>query len=120
MGPIVFIRQATVFINGKRAGVGGSGVCRGSGQGQRQVIEPREADSLVFIALNKPVGIIQHHGGGGEGQHRRLRRNHSTASFPMGRLWDKDSLVKPSSLTNHGDLVNKILRAGSITRKSTW
>ena len=53
-----FIEQGNVFINGKRAGVGDQVFAGDLVKVNGQVIEPREADSLVFIALNKPVGIV--------------------------------------------------------------
>ena len=52
-----FIEQGHVFINGKRAGIGDQVQVGDLVKVNGQVIEPREADSLVFIALNKPVGI---------------------------------------------------------------
>jgi len=68
----------------------------------------------VLIALNKPVGIITTME---EGERDNIRDfvNHSKRVFPIGRL-DKDSqgLIL---LTNHGDLVNKILRAGNDHEK---
>ena len=79
-----------------------------------QVIEAREADSLASSSLEQAGGHRLHHGGG-----RRTTSvdfvNHSTRIFPIGRL-DKDSQGS-SSLTNHGDLVNKILRAGNDHEK---
>src|SRR5690606_9849700 len=79
-----------------------------------QVIEPRDAEDLVFIALNKPVGIVSTTEDG-EKDNIVDFVNHSTRVFPIGRL-DKDSqgLI---FLTNHGDLVNKILRAGNDHEK---
>lgn len=75
-----------------------------------QVIEPRDAEDTVFIALNKPVGIVSTTEDG-ERDNIVDFVNHSSRIFPIGRL-DKDSqgLI---FLTNHGDLVNKILRAGN-------
>jgi len=69
---------------------------------------------LIFIALNKPVGIVSTT----ESSERDNIVNfvrHSTRIFPIGRL-DKDSqgLI---FLTNNGDLVNKILRAGNEHEK---
>ncbi|EFE95898.1 pseudouridylate synthase [Serratia odorifera DSM 4582] len=79
-----------------------------------QPIAPRKAEDLVLIALNKPVGVITSMG-------KQVRNNigdwvnHSQRTFPIGRL-DKDSqgLI---FLTNHGELVNKILRAGNNHQK---
>ena len=71
-------------------------------------------EDLVYIALNKPVGITcttEH----------KVKGNivdfvkHDKRIFPIGRL-DKDSqgLI---FLTNDGDIVNKILRAGNNHEK---
>ena len=64
-------------------------------------------DDLVYIALNKPVGITC------TTEHKVKGNivdfvNHEKRIFPIGRL-DKDSkgLIL---LTNDGDIVNKILR----------
>ena len=79
-----------------------------------QTIEPQDAEDFVFIALNKPVGI--------ESTTETSRPNnivdfvnHGVRIFPIGRL-DKDSqgLI---FLTNNGDLVNKVLRAGNNHEK---
>ncbi len=109
-----FIEQGNVFINGKRAGVGDQVFAGDLVKVNGQVIEPREADSLVFIVLNKPVGIVSTTEAG-EKDNIVDFVNHSTRIFPIGRL-DKDSqgLI---FLTNHGDLVNKILRAGNDHEK---
>ena len=109
-----FIEQGHVYINGKRAGIGDQVQVGDLVKVNGQVIEPREADSLVFIALNKPVGIVSTTEAG-EKDNIVDFVNHSTRVFPIGRL-DKDSqgLI---FLTNHGDLVNKILRAGNDHEK---
>ena len=109
-----FIEQGHVFINGKRAGIGDQVQVGDLVKVNGQVIEPREADSLVLIALNKPVGIVSTTEAG-EKDNIVDFVNHSTRVFPIGRL-DKDSqgLI---FLTNHGDLVNKILRAGNDHEK---
>jgi len=109
-----FIEQGQVFINGKRAGIGDQVQAGDLVKVNGQVIEAREADSLVFIVLNKPVGIVSTTEAG-EKDNIVDFVNHSTRVFPIGRL-DKDSqgLI---FLTNHGDLVNKILRAGNDHEK---
>nr|WP_314420469.1 23S rRNA pseudouridine(2604) synthase RluF [uncultured Erwinia sp.] len=109
-----YIEQGNVFINGKRATVGDrvsdGDVVKVNGQ----LIEPRDAEDLVLIALNKPVGIVSTTEDG-EKDNIVDFVNHSKRIFPIGRL-DKDSqgLI---FLTNHGDLVNKILRAGNNHEK---
>lgn len=73
-----------------------------------------KVDELVYIALNKPVGITCT-------TEKKIRGNivdfvnHKKRIFPIGRL-DKDSqgLIL---LTNDGDIVNKILRAGNNHEK---
>ncbi|MGJ0193793.1 23S rRNA pseudouridine(2604) synthase RluF [Pantoea sp. RRHST58] len=109
-----YIEQGNVFINGKRATVGAQVFPGDSVKVNGQLIEPRSEENLVLIALNKPVGIITTME---EGERDNIRDfvNHSERIFPIGRL-DKDSqgLI---FLTNNGDLVNKILRAGNNHEK---
>lgn len=74
----------------------------------------KKEDKLVYIVLNKPVGITCT-------TEKKVRGNivdfvnHEKRIFPIGRL-DKDSqgLIL---LTNDGDIVNKILRAGNNHEK---
>ncbi|CNE90932.1 23S rRNA pseudouridine(2604) synthase RluF [Yersinia nurmii] len=109
-----YVEQGNVFINGKRATVGDQVYVGDVVKVNGQLIEPRNEDDLVLIALNKPVGIICTTE---DGEHDNIVDfvNHSKRVFPIGRL-DKDSqgLI---FLTNHGDLVNKILRAGNDHEK---
>lgn len=109
-----FIEQGNVFINGKRATVGDQVSDGDVVKVNGQLIEPRDAEDLVLIALNKPVGIVSTTEDG-EKDNIVDFVNHSKRIFPIGRL-DKDSqgLI---FLTNHGDLVNKILRAGNNHEK---
>ncbi|OAT48110.1 23S rRNA pseudouridine(2604) synthase RluF [Providencia heimbachae] len=109
-----YIEQGNVFINGKRAGIGDQVFSGDVVKVNGQLIEPRDEDDLVLIALNKPVGIVSTTESG-EKDNIVDYVNHSTRIFPIGRL-DKDSqgLI---FLTNHGDLVNKILRAGNSHEK---
>jgi 23S rRNA pseudouridine2604 synthase len=109
-----FIEQGNVFINGVRADVGDRVTAGAKVVVNGQKIEPLEEELLVFIALNKPVGIVST-------TEESERSNivdfvgHSSRIFPIGRL-DKDSqgLI---FLTNNGDMVNKILRAGNHHEK---
>ena len=109
-----YIQQGNVYLNGKRAEVGCQVAPGDVVKVNGQLIEPREAEDFIFIALNKPVGIVST-------TESSERDNivdfvkHSTRIFPIGRL-DKDSqgLI---FLTNNGDLVNKILRAGNHHEK---
>jgi 23S rRNA pseudouridine2604 synthase len=109
-----YIEQGNVFINGKRATIGDQVVAGDVVKVNGQLIEPRNEEDLVFIALNKPVGIVSTTEDG-ERDNIVDFVNHSSRIFPIGRL-DKDSqgLI---FLTNHGDLVNKILRAGNDHEK---
>jgi 23S rRNA pseudouridine2604 synthase len=109
-----YIEQGNVFINGKRVALGDRVFPGDVVKVNGQLIEPRNEDDLVFIALNKPVGIVSTTEDG-EKDNIVDFVNHSTRIFPIGRL-DKDSqgLI---FLTNHGDLVNKILRAGNDHEK---
>jgi len=109
-----FIEQGNVFINGTRAQVGDRVNPGDKVSVNGQKIEPLEEELLVLIALNKPVGVVSTT----EGDERNNIVDfvgHSARIFPIGRL-DKDSqgLI---FLTNNGDLVNKILRAGNNHEK---
>ena len=77
-------------------------------------ITPPDAEDLIFIALNKPVGIVSTTEMD-EPDNMVSFVNHSSRIFPIGRL-DKDSqgLI---FLTSNGDLVNKSLRAGNNHEK---
>ena len=109
-----FIEQGNVFINGKRAQVGDKVAAGDTVRVNGQLIEPRDAEDLIFIALNKPVGIVSTTESSERANIVDFVR-HGARIFPIGRL-DKDSqgLI---FLTNNGDLVNKILRAGNNHEK---
>ena len=107
-----YIENGQVTINGKRATLGmrvlpGQKV-KVNGQLIVNDIEP------VYILFNKPVGVVTT-------TDTQERNNiidyisHEQRIFPVGRL-DKDSqgLI---ILTNDGDIVNKILRAGNNHKK---
>lgn len=76
--------------------------------------KPKKQEKLVYLAFNKPVGITTT-------SEEKIPGNiiayikHPKRIFPIGRL-DKDSegLI---FLTNDGDIVNKILRAGNNHEK---
>lgn len=109
-----FIEQGNVFINGKRAQMGDKVAAGDTVKVNGQSIEPRDAEDLIFIALNKPVGIVSTTESSERANIVDFVR-HGARIFPIGRL-DKDSqgLI---FLTNNGDLVNKILRAGNNHEK---
>ncbi|NDW19587.1 23S rRNA pseudouridine(2604) synthase RluF [Dysgonomonas sp. 216] len=107
-----FIEEGKVTVNGKRASVGmrvlpGQKV-RVNGELIINNIEP------VYIAFNKPVGIVSTTDPQEKDNIINFIR-HEQRIFPIGRL-DKDSqgLIL---LTNDGDIVNKILRAGNNHKK---
>jgi len=109
-----FVEQGNVYINGKRASVGDQVAAGDAVKVNGQLIEPREPDDFIFIALNKPVGIVSTTESSEKNNIVDFVR-HSLRIFPIGRL-DKDSqgLI---FLTNNGDLVNKVLRAGNNHEK---
>lgn len=109
-----YIENGHVFINGKRAGIGDQVRIGDKVRVNGINLEPRKGEDMVFIALNKPVGITSTTEEGVEDNIVRFV-NHSKRVFPIGRL-DKDSqgLI---FLTNNGDIVNKILRAGNEHEK---
>lgn len=109
-----YIEQGNVLINGKRAKVGQQVTAGDKVMVNGQTIEPKEKEEAVFLAFNKPVGITSTTEAGTKGNIVDYV-NHSERIFPVGRL-DKDSqgLI---FLTNNGDIVNKILRAGNRHEK---
>lgn len=78
------------------------------------IIKPPKKDKLVYIALHKPAGITTTSESHIPGNIIAFVK-HPKRIFPIGRL-DKDSegLI---FLTNDGDIVNKILRAGNKHEK---
>jgi len=109
-----YIEQGNVFINGKRATIGDRVLPGSRVMVNGHMLEPREARSTIIIALNKPVGITSTTESNVDGNIIDFV-NHSERIFPIGRL-DNDSqgLIL---LTNHGDIVNRILRAGNEHEK---
>jgi 23S rRNA pseudouridine2604 synthase len=109
-----FIANGVVFINGRRANVGDQVKAGDRVRVNGIELEPKQADDDIIIALNKPVGVTST-------TEETVRDNivsfvnYSKRIFPIGRL-DKDSqgLIL---LTNNGDIVNKILRAGNNHEK---
>ena len=78
------------------------------------IVKPAKKDKLVYLAFNKPVGITTTSEPDVRGNIISYI-NYPKRIFPIGRL-DKDSegLI---FLTNDGDIVNKILRAGNRHEK---
>lgn len=111
-----YIEQGNVQIDGKRATPGDQVVSGSVVKVNGQIVEPLELEEedLVFIALNKPVGIVSTTEPGEKANIVDFVK-HGARIFPIGRL-DKDSqgLI---FLTNNGDLVNRILRASNHHEK---
>ena len=109
-----FIENGNVFINGKRAKIGDQVYAGDLVSVNGQNIEPRESSDLLLLAFNKPVGVTCTTESSDKSNIVDYI-NHSDRIFPIGRL-DKDSqgLI---FLTNNGDIVNKILRAGNNHEK---
>ena len=109
-----FIENGNVLLNGKKAKIGDQVFSRDTVMVNGQKIDPQEKENIVLLAFNKPVGIEST-------TETSVKNNiinyvnYSDRIFPIGRL-DKDSqgLI---FLTNNGDIVNKILRAGNKHEK---
>lgn len=108
------IEQGNVLINGKKAKVGDQVFFGDLVSVNGQTIEPKAVENSVLLAFNKPVGITSTTEAGVKSNIVDYV-NYSERVFPIGRL-DKDSqgLI---FMTNNGDLVNKILRAGNSHEK---
>ncbi len=109
-----YIEQGSVYINGKKAKVGDKVFFGDLVVVNGQSIEPKQVENSILLAFNKPTGITSTTEAGVKSNIVDYV-NHSERVFPIGRL-DKDSqgLI---FLTNNGDLVNKILRAGNNHEK---
>lgn len=106
------IEQGRVKIDGVKAS---TGMKVSKGQSVYVDGKPLKVENeLVYIALNKPVGITCTTESNIKGNIVDFI-NHEKRIFPIGRL-DKDSqgLI---FMTNDGDIVNKILRAGNNHEK---
>ncbi len=105
-----YIEQCRVTINGKDAHKGNRVKDGDEVRVDGEVIKKKKQSSAVYIAFNKPKGITCT-----TDQKDKTNIidyiNFKTRIFPIGRL-DKrsDGLI---FLTNDGDIVNKILRAGN-------
>lgn len=109
-----YIERGKVLINGKKAILGDQVFPGDKVVVNGNLLEGKEEVNSVFIAFNKPVGITSTTEVAVKGNIVDFV-NHSDRIFPIGRL-DKDSqgLI---FLTNNGDIVNKILRAGNQHEK---
>lgn len=108
------IEQGKVYINGRKAKIGDVVRPGDKVNADGQWLEEKTAEDFIFIAFNKPVGITSTTEISDKTNIIDYI-NHSQRIFPIGRL-DKDSqgLI---FLTNDGDIVNKILRAGNKHEK---
>ncbi|WP_223447022.1 23S rRNA pseudouridine(2604) synthase RluF [Polaribacter litorisediminis] len=112
-------REAEKFIKEGRVTINGKPTQLGNRVGKKDVVklngrDVKPKDVTVYIALNKPVGIVSTTDDR-EPNNIVKHINYPERLFPIGRL------DKPSEglifLTNDGDIVNKILRAGNNHEK---
>ena len=112
-------REAEKFINEGRVTINGKATQLGNRVGKKDVVKLDgrlviPVSGTLYIALNKPVGIVSTTD---EREPNNIIQhiNYPERLFPIGRL------DKPSEglifLTNDGDIVNKILRAGNNHEK---
>jgi 23S rRNA pseudouridine2604 synthase len=108
------IEQGQVYINKRRAKVGDRVAPNDTVQVKGQTLYAEQKDDLIFIALNKPRGVVSTTDPD-EPNNIIDYLKYTQRIFPIGRL-DKDSqgLIL---LTNQGDMVNKILRSGNQHEK---
>lgn len=106
------IEKKRVTINGNLAGIGDKVTSQDEIRIDGKLLNKK--DKRIYIALNKPVGITCTTESKIKGNIVDFI-NYPKRIFPIGRL-DKDSegLI---FLTNDGDIVNKILRAGNNHEK---
>lgn len=107
-----FITEGRVTINGKPTQLGNRVAKNDVVKLDGRPVIPK--NKTLYIALNKPVGIVSTTDDR-EPKNIVKHINHPERLFPIGRL------DKPSEglifLTNDGDIVNKILRAGNNHEK---
>ena len=107
-----FINEGRVTINGKPTQLGNRVAKKDVVKLDGRLVEPKNI--TLYIALNKPVGIVSTTDDR-EPKNIVKHVNYPERLFPIGRL------DKPSEglifLTNDGDIVNKILRAGNNHEK---
>lgn len=112
-------READKYIDQARVTINNNIAIKGNRVKQDDVVkidmEPiKKKDKIVYMAFNKPVGITCT---------TDLKDKHNIISFInyKSRIFPVGRLDKPSEglifLTNDGDIVNKILRAGNNHEK---
>lgn len=108
------IEQGRVLLNDEPAALGNRYTPGDKVEVDGSIISQGKKEKLIYIALNKPIGITSTTETHIPGNIVSFV-NHPKRIFPIGRL-DKDSegLIL---LTNDGDIVNKILRLGNKHEK---
>ncbi len=109
-----FIESGKVTINGRVATLGDRVSLSDKVKVNGNLIEGADEEDWVYIALNKPVGVTSTTDTADKTNVVDFI-NYPTRIFHIGRL-DKDS-EGLLLLTNNGDIVNKILRAGNNHEK---
>ena len=115
-------REAEKFINEGRVTLNGKPTQLGNRVGKNDLVKldgrlVKPQNNTLYIALNKPVGIVSTTD---DREPKNIIKyiNYPERLFPIGRL------DKPSEglifLTNDGDIVNKILRAGNNHEKEYY
>jgi len=103
------IEEGKVTINGKITEMGARVEEGNQVEVEGQIIEKKKEQKNIYLAFNKPVGIVCTTDRRFEPENIIDFINYPSRIFPIGRL------DKPSEglifLTNDGDIVNKILRA---------
>lgn len=109
-----YIEMGQVLVNGKRAEIGTLVSGKDKVLVNGLLIESKSEEDFVILAFNKPRGVVSTTDKS-ERDNIVDYLNYHERIFPIGRL-DKDSqgLI---FLTNDGDIVNKILRAGNKHEK---
>lgn len=106
------IEKGLVYINNKKAEIGAKVTSNDIVKINNKIIKPKK--KRVYIAFNKPVGITCT-------TERHIKGNIIDYINYPERIFHIGRLDKPSQglifLTNDGDIVNKILRAGNNHEK---
>ncbi|WP_461614065.1 23S rRNA pseudouridine(2604) synthase RluF [Clostridium sp. Marseille-QA1073] len=106
------IEKGFVYINDKKAEIGSKVTSEDIVKVNNKIIKPKK--KRVYIAFNKPVGITCT-------TERHIKGNIIDYINYPERIFHIGRLDKPSQglifLTNDGDIVNKILRAGNNHEK---
>lgn len=109
-----YIEEGRVTINGKVPEMGTKIVLGDEVRVDGELISPPK-EQFIYLAFNKPIGLVCTTDVKAEKNNIIDFINHPKRIFPIGRL------DKPSEglifLTNDGDMVNKILRAGNNHEK---